>query len=442
MKKKDIVNVVDPKKRKSKAQQEKKKTTSKKKEQEKKKTIKKEKKLEKQKKDNIKKETKQGIEKTEIKKEDKETVEEIEVEQLPLKKRIIKFIIKIGILFIGIIILITVFYALTEYKPEAKQAAVVEGEGYYTLNVEEPFTIMTWNIGYGALGDNADFFMDHGKMVQTADRNRINRNLYNIRARIDEVRPNIIFLQEVDISSTRAKHVDEYSLFKHHLNNYSTAYATNHKVLYLLYPLTNPIGNVHSGIATLSKYTIESANRIQLPSPYIWPISMVNFKRCALVSYVPIKDSDKKLVLMNVHLDAYTSDKHKEEQTKKLIKIMEQEKKKGNYVIVGGDFNQTFSNINIKKYPIGDNVWKPGKIDISMFNEEWQLLMDTETPSARSLDQPYENADKEKFQYYVIDGYIVSNNIEVQSIKTQDYEFTSTDHNPVLMKISLKKESE
>lgn len=29
-------------------------------------------------------------------------------------------------------------------------------------------SMMTWNIGYGALGDNADFFMDGGKMVNTA----------------------------------------------------------------------------------------------------------------------------------------------------------------------------------------------------------------------------------------------------------------------------------
>lgn len=438
MKKKDIKKAIDSKKKKKTLPPEKK-TINKKKEQEKKKAIKKEKKNIKELTPVIENKTKEQEVMVE-KQEKEETIEKIEV--LPFKERMIKRLIKVAIFFGCAIFLIGLFYVLTEYKPKGKQNVTVEGEGYYSLNFDEPFTIMTWNIGYGALGDNADYFKENGKMVQTADRNRINRNLNNIRNRIDEIRPNIILLQEVDISSKRAKHVDEYSLFKHHLNNYSTAYATNYKVSYLLYPLTDTVGNVHSGIATLSKYTMESAERIQLPSSYIWPTSMVNYKRCMLVSYVPIKDSEKKLVLINVNLDTYKKEEKRVKQIKKLIQIMEKEKKKGNYVIVGGDFNQTFSNVNIKKYPIGDNVWKPGKLDISAFSEDWQLLMDTENPSRRSLDKPYESADKEKFQYYVVDGYIVSKNIEVQSIQTQNFEFESTNHNPVLMKISLKKESE
>ena len=43
--------------------------------------------------------------------------------------------------------------------------------------------------------------------------------------------------------------------------------------------------------------------------------------------------------------------------------------------------------------------------------------MPTDTPSCRSLDQPLADAvsrDPKYFQYYVIDGYIVSGNLEVE----------------------------
>ena len=64
--------------------------------------------------------------------------------------------------------------------------------------------------------------------------------------------------------------------------------------------------------------------------------------------------------------------------------------------------------------------------------------MDPDVHTFRSLDRPYSGADKDTFQYYVIDGFIVSSNIEVQSVETRDLGFVNTDHNPVLMECVLK----
>ena len=140
---------------------------------------------------------------------------------------------------------------------------------------------------------------------------------------------------------------------------------------------------------------------------------------------------------MNVHLEAYDNGKGKEKQTKELLKLMRKETKKGNYVIVGGDFNQTFSNVDEEKIKVQDGLWAPGKIDNESFGEGWQFYMDTKVPSCRSLDKPFVGEDKEKFQYYYIDGFIVSNNIHVESVETQDFGFVSSDHNPVVLKAKL-----
>ncbi len=352
------------------------------------------------------------------------------------KQKAKKILTKLGIVFILLIIAFLVFYRVTEYRPEKVEKVEVTGEGFYNLNPGDSFSIMTWNIGYGALGDNADYFMDKGKMVETADRNRINKNLYNMRMKLTEEKPQVIFLQEVDISSKRTKHVNELSLFRNHLSNYSSAYANNFKVVYLPYPIPT-IGRVQSGITTFSKYTIDSAKRVSLPNPFKWPVRMFNLKRCALISYIPITGSEKKLVLINVHLEAYDNGKGKEQQTKELMKLMKKEKDKGNYVIVGGDFNQLFSSIDNSMYPIKDDVWTPGKINTKDFGEGWQFIMDNTVPTCRSLDKPYVDADKEKFQYYMIDGFITSDNIKVTEVKTKDYGFVSSDHNPVVMKVTL-----
>ena len=124
--------------------------------------------------------------------------------------------------------------------------------------------------------------------------------------------------------------------------------------------------------------------------------------------------------------------------TRKLMEIMEEEAENGNYVIAGGDFNQSFSNTDISAYPLQEGKWAPGSIDTADFSDGWQCAMDSTVPTCRSLDQPLEGADKSTFQYYVIDGFIVSSNIEIRSLKTQDLGFVYTDHNPVLMECALK----
>ena len=120
---------------------------------------------------------------------------------------------------------------------------------------------------------------------------------------------------------------------------------------------------------------------------------------------------------------------------------MNAEKKKGNYVIAGGDFNQIFSTMDADLYPAQPGKWAAGKIDVSTIGAGWRYLMDPDTPSCRSLDVPYAGADKETFQYYLIDGFIVSNNIDINSFETHDLDFKVSDHNPVIMEVTLKEPS-
>lgn len=355
-----------------------------------------------------------------------------------LKQKCIRFAITLSVIFVGFIVLLLTFLTLTEYKPDDVMDISIVGEGFQDLTLDSTFDIMTWNIGYGALGDNADFFMDGGKMVTTADRSRIDKNMKGIISKIDEVHPNIFFVQEVDVYSKRSKHVNELASISNRFNAYSYSYARNYKAMFVPYPLGDMIGSVDSGIATFSKFKMESSKRISLPSSFIWPVSTANFKRCLLVSYVPIKDSDKKLVLINLHFDAYGNGKAKEKQTKAFAEILKEELANGNYVIAGGDFNQVFSTVDKSLYPHQDGKWAPGELDVSKIKGDIQFLVDDKTPSCRSLDQPYVDADKEKFQYYIIDGYMVSGNVSVNSIKTQDLGFVSSDHNPVVLNITLK----
>lgn len=352
--------------------------------------------------------------------------------------------------FIGCILLLVVvlacgllaYLSLTEYKPaDSEKLAVEENSGKESavrnLSRDEKFTIMSWNVGYGALGDNADFFMDGGKMVDTADIERLNSNLDGIKSEIRSIDPDFLFTQEIDVDSKRSHHVNEYEMLHEEFPDMSASFANNFKVEFLPFPVP-PIGKVDSGIATYSGYSVSSAERVQLPIPFKWPVRMANLKRCLLVSRVDVEGTDKELVLINLHLEAFDDGDGKIAQTGMLRELLESEAAKGNYVIAGGDFNQRFTSTDPDVYPLLDGTWHPGTIDVKDFGSDWQCLMDDKAPSCRSNDKPYAGADHDTFQYYIVDGFIVSSNIKVESFGTHDLDFVSSDHNPIVLKASLK----
>ena len=331
------------------------------------------------------------------------------------------------------------FLSLTEYKPQNLENMFIEGNTDKSLEIGKSISILSWNIGYGSLGDNADFFMDGGKSVMTATKERVNQNLDGILSEVKSINPDIVLFQEIDRNSTRSHHINEYEKFKASFNKYSFSFANNFKVAFLPYPVP-PIGKVDSGLATASKYEVLSADRVQLPIPFSWPVRMANLKRCVLVSRIPIKGSDKQLVVFNLHLEAYDDGEGKQAQTQKLAGLLKTEANNGNYIIAGGDFNQIFSTADKSAYTTYDGMWAPGEIDVSTFGDGWQFFMDEAVPSCRSLDKAYAGADKENFQYYLIDGFIVSNNITVDLLETQSLNFENSDHNPVLLKITLNED--
>ena len=358
------------------------------------------------------------------------------------KNKIFRFLLSAFLLVVLLCASILEYLTLTEYRPAADDMIAVDHGNWDLLSEGDTLKVLTWNCGYGALGDNADFFMDGGKGVMTASRERVQSNLDGIMKASAEMDPDVILYQEVDTNAARSHFIDEEieminGFMEEEELRYSSAYADNLNVRFIPYPIP-PIGRVKSGIMSFTGAFMESAERIQLPCPFKWPVRLANFKRCLLLSRIPLKDSDRELVIINLHMDAYDDGEGKTEQTRALFKVMEREAEKGNYVIAGGDFNQIFDSIETDAYPLQEGKWAPGILETDMFGEGWQFIMNSDVPSCRSLDQAYAGSDKESFQYYAVDGFIVSANIEVRSCETKDLGFVCTDHNPVLLECVLK----
>ena len=141
---------------------------------------------------------------------------------------------------------------------------------------------------------------------------------------------------------------------------------------------------------------------------------------------------NQKLIIFNIHLTAFKrSTETRKLQLEYILNLANEEYLNGNKVIIAGDFNLDLSsNFNQKNHKsIGS------KIPINIFNKinqnKWKVVS-PKHPTLRSLKEPYH----ENSNMFFIDGFLVSNNVEIISIETIN-SFLYSDHAPVILKIKI-----
>lgn len=362
--------------------------------------------------------------------------------------RFLKKIFKILGSLLFVIILIVAGYAsyitLQYYRIEDQQIQTIHHNSQTQVQLNQEYKIMTYNVGFGAYSHDFSFFMDGGKDSVAKNKAEVLKNTNGAIATLQTQNPDFIFLQEVDTNSTRSYHVNQDALFAQAFADYGHIHSINFHSGFLFYPLLNPHGSVLSGLTTLSKYAISTSIRRSLPVSNVWPTKFFDLDRALQIHRLPIMNSTQELVLIHAHLSAY--DKGgliRKQQLVLLNAILEQEKQLGNYVIVGGDYNHDL---------IGDLgepfTNQPVPSWVQIFPEEslvegFQVVKIQNAPSVRSTDVPYDEKGigKDKKNYFcIVDGFIVSDNIEVnlEASFVVENEFLYSDHQPVCMSFTIK----
>lgn len=365
---------------------------------------------------------------------------------------VVKIIKIFVIVFLSIVILAGAFLGVMtflEYRPEDVTELPIENNQDQILSLNTELSIMIYNIGYAGLGEDEDFVMDGGKQGIPSSQDVVEDYFEGIKSTLLDYPSDFYLLQEVDLKARRSYHIDQVLGITSALgDDYSTQFAFNFKSPFVPFPvsLTEYIGYVESGLATYTTYRVESSTRYQLPGAFAWPLRVANLKRAIMVSILDIQDSDNDLYIINLHLSAYDASGTLREQEMAFLKeyLIELEEL-GHYVVVGGDFNQTFPEAE-GLYPVQEGLWEAYAIEDSFLPSGYRFEIDTTTPSCRLLNQPYDPSS-ELTQYYIIDGYIVSNNITVLSYDgirdagamTLDLGFGDADHHPVVMKFLLNE---
>jgi endonuclease/exonuclease/phosphatase family metal-dependent hydrolase len=325
-------------------------------------------------------------------------------------------------------------YALiSDYKPDEK-TAIYDSDKPEKLTDTAEISLITWNIGYCGLDKEMDFFYDGGKKVITP-RDKFDENLEAVQ-RFFKNNDSIDFflVQEIDRKSKRSYNVDQVGIVEDLLKDHYSFFATNYKVFFVPVPPSSPMGKVLSGVAVFSRFNPLSSVRFQFPGEYGFPKQLFMLDRCFLVNRYPL-ESGKELLVINTHNEAFDPGEIRKAQMAYLKEFLLSEYEKGNYIITGGDWNQTPPDF-IPEFAINKVNTEQMMMDSDYLPAEWKWIYDSKTPTNRSVITAY---DQSTTTTTVIDHFLISPNITCIMAECLNLNFENSDHNPVRIKVKLQK---
>lgn len=342
----------------------------------------------------------------------------------------------------GMVLVVIGFFlylTLTDYKPDPVGKPEYSEKSAFKAEARRQFSLLSWNIGYGAMGAETDFFYDGGTMTRPPFElyQRYLNGIFNALSRADTV--DFLFLQEVDRDARRSYYIDQEKLISDGLKDFNTAFALNYHVKFIPFPLHAPLGSVKAGLMNLMRFKPAVTIRLASPVNFSWPKNLFFLDRCMMISRFPLTNR-KEMVLINLHNSAFSDGAVLRTHEMELLRsTVIEEYNKGNYVIAGGDWNSAPPDFNPTAYRSGDIALpEPEKISTGFLPDTWQWIFDPDYPTNRDAGTPYR---KGLTPVHVFDFFLVSPNVQVNAVQTLSNGFRWSDHHPVYLNFSLKDEA-
>jgi endonuclease/exonuclease/phosphatase family metal-dependent hydrolase len=231
---------------------------------------------------------------------------------------------------------------LASCEPLATSFDETEGAVYYSATnltaVPDTFTVvkvMTWNIRFGA-GRILWFGDACGDRVILTDE-EVYGSLQAIAGKINQVRPDILLLQEVDINSKRSNYIDQLQwLLDHTYFNYAVC-GSQWKAQFIP---SDGLGRMDEENAILSRWKISNATRIQLALRNDQDkLTRYFYERCCMVSAKIEIPRMSNFYAVNIHASATATIDVKQQHINSFKAEMDRINSSGGYFVAGGDLN-------------------------------------------------------------------------------------------------------
>ena len=338
------------------------------------------------------------------------------------------FLIILGSVFGLAVLLIAVIGLSTRFNSQIRTSFKAQDSARDPISAGE-LTVMIWNLGYAGLGRESDFLADGGKMILPPSKSAVEKNLAGIRTTLSEQSADIYLFQETAGPGLLTRGVDVRSGISDVLSDASSFMSAD--VLTRFVPA--PLGLVH-GPATFSYISNTPAEVIRLPQE---PTPMMGLIPRLYHVQVNRFTIDKRVwVVINAHLSAFDEGANtRQQQLDAVLKLASQYFEDGAHVVVGGDWNMRLTETAFPSTSDETALFWIHDFPKDKLKDGWSLAYDASTPSVRTNERPYQRDENYRA---VIDGLLLSPNVELQSARGIDLDFEFTDHQPVIFQLAAK----
>lgn len=296
-------------------------------------------------------------------------------------------LLKICSFLILVILLLAAFFFLWGSQPNFSNS---DYTGIHTRNIQKLYksdtiSVMTYNIGYLSGMTN--------NIAVERPLELIVSNLEKSISLFDKLNPDIIGFQEIDFASKRTYFINQYDSLLNKSGFVSGAIAVNWDKKYVpfpYWPVEHHFSKMYSGQAIMSKFKVTENDRIVLLQPESNPFYYNAFylDRLAQVSWLDFNDT--KLLLINVHFEAW--DGPTREKQASIVLELYRKYEKEFPVLLMGDFNCTppFSSNAFGENTIQKIIDEPG-LEMCL-NQESFIINQSEHYTFNSA-KPYNKID-------------------------------------------------
>lgn len=290
----------------------------------------------------------------------------------------------------------------------------------------ETLTLLDWNLGYGGLGAGSDFVADGGKSYFPPSRTAVRENVAGIRAFVEShADVDIVLTQEIARGGPVNFWVDLRSEVDAALPDAERIFYADFRTRWLPWPL-----RLDHGQAIYSRRAVASVDLVPLPAEDAGILGVRRRYGSVVARLAP------SWTVASVHLAAFDEDAAvRTRQLRQLLAWAQREYESGRHVVLGGDWNLQLTETHFAHTTEQEHLFWLFPFPDDALPEGWRIAIDPSTPTVRTNHRAYVAGEN---YTTIIDGFIVSPNVEVEEVRGFDLGFAHSDHQPVRVRVRAK----
>ncbi len=290
-------------------------------------------------------------------------------------------------------------------------------------------SVLTWNIGYAGLGEKADLVVDNGRSFRPLSAADMTSAAHGIADWLAGKSCDIICLQENANAGFLTRETPLRPIIEETLPARAHLFWTDMKTVY-----TPGFLQIDHGMSVHVARRLQGAHAQALPQDDTYILGLLKKHYGMLVSRFALADTGFEWVVFNVHLSAFdTKGQARRGQLQRLMHLAVQEYEKGNFVVIAGDWNMRLRPVEFTHQADPKHLSWVSDFPTDALPEHWQIAADPAVPTVRSLNAAYRAGEN---YTTIVDGFLLSPNVALERVRTDDQGFGFSDHHPVTAEFS------